>query len=179
MLASVLGPAAAGAIFGNSPWQHYQEIRSLLRRSTHGRNIAQAIAVFANQNREHDPLPGGKGAPRNRPPLSIEETIDYVAFSGSFAVESVDPEFAPPGFDGPWWYSASDPRLNNFSATHVLLYENPDLHTDHILIVFNDAHVNCYSREEALALINEEIAQSRARHPSVTWPVPLLPPEWP
>ncbi|MCL4220198.1 MAG: hypothetical protein KJZ65_02390 [Phycisphaerales bacterium] len=179
MLVSVLVLAAGGSIFGYSRWQQHQETRSLLRRSTAGRNIAQAIAVFANQNRDDYPLPGHKGAPLTRPSLSIEEAIDHVVFNCSNAVEFMDPEFAPPGFDGPWWYLASDPRLNDFSAAFVLLYESPDLNTEHILIVFNEAHVKCYSREEALALINEELARSRARHPSVTWPVPLLPPAWP
>lgn len=179
MLVSVLVLAAGGSIFGYSRWQQHQETRGLLRRSTAGRNIAQAIAVFANQNRDSYPLPGGEGAPLHGPPLSIEQAIRHVVLDGSLPVSFVVLDGAPRDFKGPWWFLASDPRLNDFSATHVLLYENPDLHTDHILMVFNDAHVNAYTREEALALIADELALSRRLHPTVTWPVPLLPPAWP
>lgn len=178
-LASVLVVAGAVAIFGYARWQHQQEVRSLLRRSTNGRSIAQALVVFANQNRDSYPLPGGKNASIDRPPLSIEDTLRRLVFDGSLPVECMEPGFLPEGFEGPWWLFASDPRIGDFAASEVLLYENPALNTDHILIVFNDAHVKACSREEAMDLVESQLAESRRRHPSFTWPVPLLPPARP
>lgn len=173
-LGSVLVLAAVGATFGYLRWQHHQETQTLLRRSTVGRHIAQAFAVFANQNRDDYPLPGGGGMPLHRPEISIESTIQHLVFDGSIPAEFLDPTWVSGSRShGPWWMLASDPMNNDFSASQILLYENPDLDTNEIMIVLNDAHVQCYPRDEALALVEKQLADSRTRHPSVTWPIPL------
>lgn len=159
---SVLVLAAIGAIFGLSLLRYSRQAQTLFERSTAGRNVAQAITVFANQTRT--------------PIASPLEVAEIIAFDGSVPTEMLDPSFfAPRGFVGPWWMIASDPSNNDFSASRILLYENPDLNTSEIMIVFNDAHVQVYPRHEALALVEQELAASRARDPVVTWPVPLSP----
>lgn len=104
----------------------------ILKSSTQMRNITQALQIYANSN--------GDAFPE-----SDKDWSDRLLKAGSISTELLVAPDATPGMQSYFYVPG---HKSTFSATKIILYENPRLRDSGGNIAFEDGHVEFYPRAE-------------------------------
>ncbi len=114
-----------------------------LQAATQVRSLAQGLIIYAGQNNDMFPLQ--------------DEWAEVL-----LEVGLVDPEYlVSPAEDGDGVSYIFIPGINSFSATKIVVYEDPKHWEDFVIVGFADAHVEMIDHEAFERMLAEQLeAQS-------------------